>query len=1459
LIPKSFLRKLLPLVAALSLLGVVVLATTASGAPATLKYNELPDPLQRGQYHVKRVDPIDLGTYSEEEPNGASTVPKAESANSNLTAQVRGVMYLPEGKTGKSPLIVFVHGNHGECDSGKGPKCTIYKRNDEGYAYIGENLASWGYSVFSLDQDELMARQDSSYGKGMHARRLLIMAALDKLKEASETSVPASPNSNVGNMLDGGVVKLDMTRIGLMGHSRGGDAVASFVLYNQTLPAGERFPLRAVVSIAPVDYERHAPYGVPYMTVFGSCDGDVSNLQGARLYERSQYESNDPYPRFQVVQVGANHDAYNTVWMADGDDASQADAACGPDASGGVGEVPSETNHQTENVLGTLTGKDPHSIRLSGEAGPHFEAVTGETKPYRWGNSEKLNPLVNTRISGDPALMGDQEKMGLATVAAFLRRYVGGEGAFEPYLTGELAAEGDPSIPQSACPTSEAGRRIPCIDRVADSYTAPASEREDVLRPDTEDPTTVDALGTPIEASGFVNPYTAEGGVQPLPPTTANGIDWCDPDPKQTLPSQLGESGLPTAAKPCPQPAPHALGGQEKNTTPGAESTAEPRENAPVNGSYGRQLSLAWEGKATMGLPIPAADGNVSKYKALYMATAVNFFDTRNPARGEEGLWNPEAAPQNFTIAVTDAQGHEATVEADNPRYGTAMQQTLGSTSDRVHVILKDLRVPLADFAEQGVDLSEVSKIELRFGEAGMPKSGSIQLADVNFEQPATGYSNVLLDSTAPNAGPGEGAPTSGPNPVAEMEGEGVYKRADGNYEIPNVTKVPGANVWTVDNDKKDCPNAEFTHIQEAIEYANPWDTIVVCPGVYEESSTPINSTANPVAAGSMDGLTITKPLKIIGAGASKVTIKPAATLTTLGGASASLRDGGGNVITVSRQSLGSTEYDEDYVDISGVTIESGSTTAEAGVAFFNSSGRIADSKIGPIKAANGLGWGVVETNSDVGEGEGTPERQVTIEDSTVSGYGAGGVLFDGSRGEDTEKEPARAVTRSGMKQVGYVTDSTIEGAGSASTSAETGIAVQSGAQATVTGSAITGNQTGTGTGASYGILAADAGPVKVEGSDIAGNGGPGYALYDGNAEATAISTGEPIVAAGDFWGTGGSPITGESVLTPADQEGIAGPATTSPVAVSAPTVAAIPAMPDSAPVGEIAEPVGGEEVAAGVTIEPVVQAEDDYGVKYVSLEANGSIVQTVTQAPYVFKWTPAKSQEGKTVVLKASIVDSAGHVTTSTVDVPVVAHTSTKAEKEVAAERETKEAAEAAASEASSAAAEASSKAAEASAKAAAEVAAAQAALKEATMAAEAAGKAAAEASSADKAKAESEVTAAEAKVKAVEKELKEAKEAAPVPSAAPGKLVKNTKNGTARLGVTVSAPGSLTISGPDIVKVSGHPTTPGEVQVLVKAKGSALKTLTEKGKVSVKVTITFTADGKTTTKTTTVALVKK
>jgi hypothetical protein len=678
--------------AALLLASLAVVLGAAASASA-----ELPDPMDRGNYAVTTLDPFLGGTVNLQEPSRDGRAATGRAAA--VTVQLRGSLYYPTNRTTPGPVLVLVHGNHDQCDSGSSPDCTAFKRNDRGYAYLGENLASHGYTVISLDQDQLMAFQDDR-SAGMHQRRLLIAAALDMLTKANEAPLPDGPNANIGSRLVG---KLDMNRIGLMGHSRGGDAVASFINYNRTRPApGRRYNLRGVISLAPVDYERSTPYGVPFLAIEPLCDGDVSNLQGARMFERGQYAMpGDPFPRIQMSVHGGNHNFFNSVWFVDADDSRTVDPACGP--------------------------REATSIRLSG------------------GSYD-----LNTRGSGDPSLMGDQEKIGLALMGSFFRRYVGGEADFDQYMTGELSAEGDgKQIPQSACPTSPNGVRMACNQRVMTSYFPGAEERRDVIDPDPDNPLTVSALGTALTSSGFSNPYTADGGVIPKPADTATGLDWCNPEPDHFTPANLGApSGtLPTAKKGCPIPAAGALGGQ-----------SAARENAPDNRSYGLQLAAAWDdpvartgSPAVIATRIPAASGDVSGFKALGLAAAVNFFDPRNPARIGDALWNPATLTQDFTIALTDANGRVATVSAANPRYGNALHPTIGNITPRVHIILNQIRVPLGDFAGQGVDLTKVRKLELRFGEAGKPATGSIELADVRFQESAAG-TTLLTDGPSASA-----------------------------------------------------------------------------------------------------------------------------------------------------------------------------------------------------------------------------------------------------------------------------------------------------------------------------------------------------------------------------------------------------------------------------------------------------------------------------------------------------------------------------------------------------------------------------------------------------------------------------------------------------------------------------------------------------------------------------------
>jgi hypothetical protein len=499
------------------------------------------------------------------------------------------------------------------------------------------------------------------------------------------------------------------------------------------------------------------------------------------------------------------------------------------------------------------------------------------------------------------------------------------------------------------------------------------------------------------------------------------------------------------------------------------------------------------------------------------------------------------------------------------------------------------------------------------------------------------------------------------------------------------------ASTWTVDDDRAQCPNAAFTSVQAAVDQAAPHDTIVICDGLYREASTPASHVNSFAQAGSRNGVTITKPLTIRGAGAGKVTIMPAAELgDSLAGTAPYLRDGGGNVITISRQSLGSSDDNENFVDISGVTVKSPDAYAEAGIAFFNTSGRISKSVVGPLRrasadatAARPHGWGVVQTNSLQSAVLGGIRREVSVVDSLVTGFGAGGVLFDASVGG--ADGATTNTTRSNVNAYGNVVRTRVVGARGGSSVTQTGVRYQSGQRGRVTDSEIADTWSGVAgdpvTRAAVGVLLADADTgddatnpgvraLSISGTSFSGNG---YAVFNAdaaNAQTTATRVGAPVLARGNYWGCPAGPATTSSATTGCQAR--SGSDAGTPAAPSVTTEAGTPADPflakppvllsvpvatdDAAPTAEILDPLEGLEVPVGQELHPVVQAADDFGVRSVALSAGGAPVASLSTRPYEFAWTPTAEQAGTTVPLTATVTDSSGQTTTATVSVVVPA-----------------------------------------------------------------------------------------------------------------------------------------------------------------------------------------------------------
>jgi dienelactone hydrolase len=216
-------------------------------------------------------------------------------------------VWYPEGP-GPFPLALIVHGNH-----------NMAEFSDSGYAYLGELLASRGIILASVDENFLNSGLFHDPPKQQAVRGWMLLEHVKLWQEWNQAE---------GNPFHG---KVDMSRIALMGHSRGGEAAATAAAFNRMKYAPEDadikfdygFSIKAVVAIAPADGQ-YKPAGQPrriedvsYLTIQGAHDMDVSSFDGSRQWDHVRYTQPGPWFKAEIYAYRANHGQFNTSWGRD--------------------------------------------------------------------------------------------------------------------------------------------------------------------------------------------------------------------------------------------------------------------------------------------------------------------------------------------------------------------------------------------------------------------------------------------------------------------------------------------------------------------------------------------------------------------------------------------------------------------------------------------------------------------------------------------------------------------------------------------------------------------------------------------------------------------------------------------------------------------------------------------------------------------------------------------------------------------------------------------------------------------------------------------------------------------------------------------------------------------------------------------------------------------------------------
>ncbi|MFI8193761.1 alpha/beta hydrolase family protein [Streptomyces sp. NPDC085946] len=240
--------------------------------------------------------------------------------------EMRGVVVAPKGAPGRRPVALFLHGRHVTCYvPGRGEEavtidwpCAAGARpvpSHRGYLRDQKLLASQGYVTVSVSANGINGQDAAVEDAGAQARSSLVRAHLARWADWAAQPSAAPPAVRKAP-------RTDLSRVLLVGHSRGGEGVnraAMDSLYpppadQDGQPGRARWTIRGTVLIGPTVFGHNPVPDVPSLTILPGCDGDVSDLQGQVYVDGTRGVSRGSALHGAVYMTGANHNFFNSEW-----------------------------------------------------------------------------------------------------------------------------------------------------------------------------------------------------------------------------------------------------------------------------------------------------------------------------------------------------------------------------------------------------------------------------------------------------------------------------------------------------------------------------------------------------------------------------------------------------------------------------------------------------------------------------------------------------------------------------------------------------------------------------------------------------------------------------------------------------------------------------------------------------------------------------------------------------------------------------------------------------------------------------------------------------------------------------------------------------------------------------------------------------------------------------------------